>query len=121
MKQARQFVNPAQRKGLIDANPFVDVNAGSQRNEAWLEFIGRDIIQKVLDAAPTGEGRVIIALARYGGLRTPNETLAFKWTDIDWEYNRMAVLSSKTEHISISCIALCPVPRTATVLGSRLR
>ncbi len=73
MKQARQFFKLAQRKGLIDANPFVDIKAGSQRNEARLEFIGRDIIQKVLDAAPTVEWRVIIALARYGGLRTPSE------------------------------------------------
>jgi len=98
VKQARQFFKLAHRKGLIDANPFLDIKAGSQRNEARLEFISRDTIQKVLDAAPSAEWRVIIALARYGGLRTPSETLALKWSDIDWENNRMTVPSPKTEH-----------------------
>jgi integrase len=98
VKQARQFFKLAHRKGLIDANPFIDIKAGSQRNEARLEFIDRATIKKVLDAAPNAEWRVIIALARYGGLRTPSETLALKWSDIDWAGDRMTVPSPKTEH-----------------------
>ena len=31
------------------------------------------------------EWKAIIALARYGGLRTPSETMALRWIDIDWE------------------------------------
>jgi integrase len=98
VKQGRQFFKLAHRKGLIDANPFLDIKAGSQRNEARLEFISRETIQKVLDVAPNAEWRLIIALARYGGLRTPSETLGLKWSDIDWEKNRMTVPSPKTEH-----------------------
>ena len=37
-----------------------------------------------------------MALARYGGLRTPSETFALTWADIDWERNRIRVPSPKT-------------------------
>ncbi len=98
VKHARQFFKLAQRKGLIDQNPFQDVKAGSQRNEARLMFIDRETIEKVIAAAPTPEWRLIIALARYGGLRTPSETLTLKWSDVDWENGRLTVPSPKTEH-----------------------
>ena len=44
------------------------------------------------------EWRLMIALARYGGLRTPSETLSLKWTEIDWQRERIRVTSPKTEH-----------------------
>jgi integrase len=31
-------------------------------------------------------------------LQCPSEHLALKWADVDWEHNRMAVRSPKTEH-----------------------
>ena len=40
--------------------------------------------------------RLIVALARYGGLRTPSETFALTWADVDWEHNRIRVPSPKT-------------------------
>jgi hypothetical protein len=49
-------------------------------------------------AAPDVQWRAIIALARYGGLRTPSETLLLRWSDINWERGRMLVRSIKTEH-----------------------
>jgi len=42
--------------------------------------------------------RLIFALARYGGLRSPSEILALKWQDVDWERGRILVHSPKTEH-----------------------
>ena len=41
---------------------------------------------------------MLIALARFGGLRCPSETLELRWGDIDWEKVRMTVRSKKTEH-----------------------
>ncbi|MBI1310272.1 tyrosine-type recombinase/integrase [bacterium] len=46
------------------------------------------------------EWRVIWSLARWGGLRTPSETFALTWADIDFEKGRMHVRSIKTEHIA---------------------
>lgn len=52
----------------------------------------------MLAATPDPEWQLIIALSRFGGLRCPSETLSLKWTDINWETNRLIVPSSKTEH-----------------------
>jgi integrase len=86
------------RRGLIELNPFQDIKAGRQQNEARLEFIDRARIEKVIDACPSAEWRLIVALARYGGMRTPSETLGLKWSDIDWANSKMTVPSPKTEH-----------------------
>ena len=42
--------------------------------------------------------QVILGLSRYGGLRTPSETLSLRWDDIDWEMNRMSIPEPKVEH-----------------------
>lgn len=41
---------------------------------------------------------MILALSRYGGLRTPSETLSLRWEDIDWEMNRMSIPEPRIEH-----------------------
>jgi integrase len=42
--------------------------------------------------------QVILWLSRYGGFRTPSETLSLRWEDIDWEMNRMSIPEPKVEH-----------------------
>ena len=41
---------------------------------------------------------MIIALARIGGLRCPNEVLELRWEEVNWEHNGFYVRSPKTEH-----------------------
>src|SRR5262249_40630228 len=53
---------------------------------------------KVLNACPNLRCQLIFALARWGGLRTPSETIRLRWGDIDWEKNCFTVHSPKTEH-----------------------
>jgi len=56
------------------------------------------VAEKVLATCPSLEWRLIFALARFGGLRTPSETALLRWGDIDWAQGRMTVTSPKTEH-----------------------
>ena len=58
----------------------------------------REETQKVLDACPNSQWRLIFALARFGGLRIPSELFALKWSDIHWDDGKMTVHSPKTEH-----------------------
>ncbi len=97
IKRARQFFAYAVKKGLIVKSPFAEVTAGSQDNPERKQFVPRDHITKVLEAAPNVEWRLLIALARYGGLRNPSETLRLKWDDILWDQNRIVVTSKKTK------------------------
>src|SRR3954465_9745523 len=58
-----------------------------------------DYPNKIEKHAGLREWRLLIALARYAGLRTPSEPLALRWQDIDWERSRMNVRVPKLEHI----------------------
>lgn len=97
--RAKQFFRAAVRKKLLAENPFGDMrDCGVRANRDRDHFVSRQDAQKVLDACPDAEWRLIFALARYGGLRTPSELLELHWGDIDWERSRMTVRSPKTEH-----------------------
>ena len=95
---ARQVFRWGMRRGLATANPFAELKAGAQVNTARSVFVSRETIAKVIEAAPDAEWRLLIALSRFGGLRVPSEALALRWSDVDWEHNRLTVRSSKTEH-----------------------
>jgi integrase len=98
LSNAKQLFRFAQRKQLISANPFADLKGlSSIANNKRDHFITREDAGKVLEACPNGQWRLLFALARFGGLRTPSESLGLTWNDIDWERNRMRVRSPKTE------------------------
>jgi site-specific recombinase XerD len=96
VKRARQFFKVALRDKLITENPFADVKASGQANKERQFHIERDVIFRIIDAAPTAEWQLIIALSRFGGLRCPSEHLALRWQDVDWARNRFCVDSPKT-------------------------
>lgn len=52
---------------------------------------------------------MLIALARWGGLRTPSEPLALKWTDVDFDRRRFIVRASKTEHHEAGGVRVVPM------------
>jgi integrase len=54
--------------------------------------------EKIIAACPDAEWRLIVALARYGGLRTPSEIFVLHWGDVDWERDRITIRSPKTAH-----------------------
>jgi len=95
---ARQMFRWGMRRGMVKCNPFAEVRAGSQVNTARQAFIDRPAIAAVLDACPDAEWRLLVALSRFGGLRLPSEGLGLRWSDVDWERNRLTIRSPKTEH-----------------------
>ena len=97
--RAKQFFRVAVRKRLIAESPFGDMKDTAVRANKLREFfVSRETAQKVIDACPDAQWRLIFALARYGGLRCPSEHVALRWGDVDWERGRMRVTSPKTEH-----------------------
>ncbi len=97
VRRCSQFFRAAVRKRLIADNPFAGVEAPSQENESRFYFVTRAETERLLEACPNAQWRLIVALSRYGGLRCPSETLALTWGDVDWERNRIRVPSPKTE------------------------
>jgi integrase len=99
IKRARQVFGHAARKQLLINNPFKEMKLPSQVNKAREEFIAQATIAKVIDQCPNAEWRLIVALARYGGLRTPSETLTLEWLHVDWDRARVTIHAPKQEHL----------------------
>ncbi len=97
VKHAKQFMKAAVRKGYATSNPFRELKASGEHNESRKQFVDHKTIRRVLEACPDLEWRLIIALARYGGLRCPSEVLDLEWQHIDWQSNRFSVTSRKTK------------------------
>jgi integrase len=104
---ARQFLHDAVDWKIIDENPFCKVR--TQRSTVKVnEFVPREVIERLMQKA-SPVWRVILGLSRFGGLRTPSETLSIRWDDIDWEMNRMSIPEPKVEHHEGRGIRSCPI------------
>ncbi|MFN3152119.1 tyrosine-type recombinase/integrase [Bremerella sp.] len=108
-KRARQFFGYAVEKRLIRENPFAKLATPAQVNKSRQEFISSETIEKVIAACPDNTWKLIVALARYAGLRIPSESTALKLEDVDWENNRITIRSPKTEHIKDRAFRIIPI------------
>lgn len=99
VKRARQYFEYAKDCRLVDDNPFTKVKAGSQRNTKRKHFVGRDVIDRVLETLPDNNWRLVLVLARYVGLRIPSELERLKWSNVDWSGGRFTVTVPKKEHL----------------------
>jgi integrase len=109
LRRAIQFYKAAVKKGFVTTNPFASIKCGSQVNSARNYFVNRDDSQKVMDACPSLEWRLIFALCRFGGLRCPSEHRRLRWIDIDWETDRIRVHSPKKEHLPGGGVRYVPI------------
>lgn len=96
VKKTRQVFADALDRRLIDENPVRGIKAGSMENRERFFYVTIDMAERVIEACPDAEWRLIFALSRYAGLRTPSEAAAMKWSDIHWSRGRMIVRSAKT-------------------------
>ncbi|MHC4524920.1 MAG: tyrosine-type recombinase/integrase [Planctomycetota bacterium] len=106
---SRQFFNAAIESWPISENPFKGQPVTIRANKARFFYIAPEIAQKVLNACPNAEWRLIFGLARFGGLRCPSEVLRLKWQDIDFEKEQFTVHATKTEHHADSGIRTVPM------------
>jgi len=109
IRRAKQFFQAAIDAELIGKSPFAKIKAPSQANEARQFFVSHETTYKLLDACANAEWRLILALARFGGLRCPSEHLALTWADVDWERGRFRVVSPKKEHLEGEGVRWVPI------------
>jgi len=98
IKHSRQVFKIAKRRKLIADNPFETVKTGSQRNQKRFYFVSMDKYQRLLEGCTNAKQRLIIALARIGGLRCPIDLCGLRWSEINWAEKWFWVHSPKTEH-----------------------
>ena len=91
----RQFFAYAVRCEWIETNPFATVSHKGGDPRERQRYITKEDTRKPIEAAPNWIWRTIIALARYGGLRTPSETLSLPLANLDWEHGAMTVICAE--------------------------
>jgi len=93
---AKTIISEAVRRKLIAENPFQRLKSGPTASR-YTRYVTPDQIERVIEACPNPQWRLLFGLARYAGLRVPSETRALSWDDIDFGQSRMTIRSPKTE------------------------
>ena len=94
---AKTMLAEAVRRKLIPENPFQHLKTGPTPSQ-YTRYVTPDEIDRIIEACPDAEWRLLFGLARHAGLRIPSESHLLTPADIDWERGRLTVRSPKTEH-----------------------
>lgn len=93
---ASKFFRQACRKKLLDENPFDEVDKGNMA-ASDNAFVAADDARRVMSQLPDSQWRLLFGMARWGGLRIGSEPRQLKWEHIDWEAQKILVLSPKNK------------------------
>ena len=97
ISRAKQFWKAAVDAELVNSNPFAGQSCTVRPVESRFHYVDRETTQRLIDAAPCSDWRLILALTRYAGLRCPSEVLSLTWDCVDFEASRIKVFSPKLE------------------------
>jgi len=119
--RAKQFFEHAVNCEYLPRNPFANPRIPTRVQPSHAErehFISREELQLLLDECPNTEWRLMLTLARIGGLRIPSESASLRWGDVDWtpEKGTIRVTSPKTaQHVGhgMRVVPLFPELRAA--------
>lgn len=95
---ARQMLEDAVRLGHLTVNPWKHVRQRAGDPSERRAYVLVSDIERVIAHCPNVWWRLLVALARFGGLRIPSEAFSLTWGDVDWERNRLSIPSPKTEN-----------------------
>jgi integrase len=101
--RSKQFFKAAMKHEIIHRNPFENEASSVGGNEDRLFLVPAEWIETCIRKAPCEDWRIILAFARYAGMRS-HETRIQKWDDIDLVNNVMVVRSNKTP-----AVRRCPI------------
>lgn len=104
IKRTKQMFAEAVRDRLLPESPFADQKGGCEANKDRHHFVDRETTATVLNACDDDhDWRMIFGLARFGGLRCPSEVTRMRWSDVQWDRNRLRIDSTKTG------LRFCPI------------
>ncbi|MEO2025205.1 MAG: tyrosine-type recombinase/integrase [Fuerstiella sp.] len=116
MANCKTFFSYAVREELIPGNPFRNQASSLQKNDNGKENICTEIIDKVIQASPNAEWRLLVALWRYCGLRK-SEPMELDWNDVLWAEGKIRVRSPKTAHHAGREMRYVPIRDVETYLS----
>jgi integrase len=97
LKSLKTVLNWAVKQKWLDRSPAEGISLGSFVNKSNDRIISMEAYEQLLESCPDHRWRMIIALARIGGIRCPSELALLKWGDVDFDKQRLYITSPKTE------------------------
>ncbi len=108
--EARRVFKLAVRWDMVVKNPFEQVKAGSQVNRERMTYVDPQVVLNAMDHCPDIEWKLLLALARFCGVRCPSEPFGLKWSDILFDQGRILITSPKTSHHANGQTRVVPMP-----------
>ncbi len=105
-RYAKQLFAYAVDHGWIELNPFRKLKSTALA-AATRHYVSPEDTRALLDACPSLQWKLLIGLARYGGLRVPSEAFALTWGMVDWDNKALSIPSKKTLRYGKSRV--CPI------------
>ncbi len=100
---AKQLFELAVSAELISKNPFAKIETTNRVDRQRKEYVEAEKVERLIDVMPNWQDRLILALARFGGLRIPSEILQLRWEHIHFgngvdEPGYLLIENVKTKH-----------------------
>ena len=95
----REMFGFAVAKQWLAANPFAGIRRTKEADRSRDHFVDRETINRILEASSCLEFRAVVALARFGGLRTPSEILSLTWDAVDFDGDWLLVDDVKRKDV----------------------
>lgn len=95
-KQIHALFKWAIKKKWLNNHPLTGIPKLNFTNAEKDILVPAQVYTRLLEYCPCQQWRVILALARYGGMR-PGEILILRWDDINWADDFITVKSPKTK------------------------
>lgn len=88
---ARMMFREALTQWLISTNPFYFVRHRAGDVSERRANVPVENALRVIDHCLNDTWKLFVVLSRFAGWRTPSESFSLKWSDIDWERQRIIV------------------------------
>jgi integrase len=95
-RHAKAFFSEAVEQEIIARSPFRALESASIAADRE-HYVTPADAARILQKLPGVQHRLIFALARFAGLRTPSETHGLTWSAVDFAAGRMSVYATKTK------------------------
>ena len=96
-KSSRYFQTAVDKRWLTE-NPLTGIKTKSKAPRDRDENIDLATIDRVIAEARDPRFRLVVALCRFGGMRTPSEPLALRWEWFNWEEETLTFRATKTSN-----------------------
>jgi integrase len=96
LQRVSAIFRDAARRRLIERNPFDGVRVPDAPNKERQAYVPAEVVERLIDETPDVEFRLLLAMARYLGVRVPSEPFSMTWDCVDWARGRLRVPSPKT-------------------------